>query len=90
MMTKAELAKIQQNTKPIEIWLRQPNIEITCSIVFEDESDLAVDVESLSMRGAQREMTSWLIGEGYEPVGRWADEAEGGAETMRAFRRPRK
>jgi hypothetical protein len=28
------------------------------------------------MRGAQREMTGWLIRQGYTPVGRWSTEAD--------------
>ena len=82
------MATIEENTKPIEVWLTQPNMEITCRVIFEDETGTEIDVDSLSMRGAQREITSWLIGLGYEPVGRWSTEDQGGAETMRQFRRP--
>ena len=72
--------KKQQHT-PIEVWLRQPNIEITCTVVREDESTRSVEVDSLSLRGAQREITGWLIGLGYEPVGRWEAEAVEGADA---------
>jgi hypothetical protein len=81
------MTDIKSNAKPIEVWLSQPNIEITCRVVFEDESADELSVGSLSMRGAQREMTSWLIGQGYEPSGRWSDEDGEGRETMRRFRR---
>jgi hypothetical protein len=77
--------KLENNTGPIEVWLSQPHMKITCRVVFEDESTNQLDVESLSMRGAQREMTGWLIDRGYEPVGRWGIETDG--ETMRQFRR---
>jgi hypothetical protein len=76
-----------RNSKPgpIEVWLSQPNIEITCRIVREDETAAYPDVDSLSLRGAQREITAWLIGLGYAPVGRWEtegryDEVAGGVE----------
>ena len=82
------MTTLENNTKPIEVWLSQPNMEITCRVIFEDETGTELPVDSLSMRGAQREMTSWLIGQGYEPVGRWSAEDENGAETMRQFRRP--
>ena len=44
------------------------------------------------MRGAQREITGYLITEGYSPVGRWEAEAEpddgvdGYVETVRKFK----
>jgi hypothetical protein len=65
-------------------------MEITCTVVREDESTYEPDVESLSMRGAQREITGWLINDGYEPVGRWQvehdDRAMQAAETVRRFK----
>lgn len=73
---------------PIEVWLSRANLEIRCTIVHEDESTEAVEVDSLSMRGAQREITGWLISRGYKPVGRWAGEWASGAaqESSRSFR----
>ena len=82
------MTTVRDNTRPIEVWLSQPNIEITCRIVFEDETSVEGPAGSLSMRGAQREVTSWLLGEGYEPAGRWTIQDEEGRETMRVFRRP--
>jgi hypothetical protein len=65
-------------------------MEITCTVVREDESTYEIDVDSLSMRGAQREITGWLISDGYEPVGRWQVEHDDGAmqaaETVRRFK----
>ena len=47
---------------PIEVWLTQENMEVNCMVVREDEStDNSLDVVSLSMRGAQREITGTLI-----------------------------
>ena len=81
---------MKQKTKPFEVWLSQRNIQIHCMIVNDDETTEQLDVDSLSMRGAQREMTGWLLSQGYKPVGRWeAQEVskEGGdIETMRQFK----
>ena len=51
------------------------------------------DTDSISMRGAQREMTAWLISAGYEAVDRWRVEYSNGGgeydqaiETVRTFR----
>jgi hypothetical protein len=68
---------------PIEVWLNQTNMEIGCMIVHEDESTEAEGVEALSIRGAQREITGWLIDQGFKPAGRWETEAEG--EVVRRF-----
>jgi hypothetical protein len=73
--------------EPIEVWLRQDNMKVHCWIVYEDEStDEGIPVSSLSMRGGQREITGYLLAEGYEAVGRWSAEDEHGAETSRKFR----
>jgi hypothetical protein len=62
---------------PIEVWLRQRRMQITCQIVHEDESvDDSLGVDSLSMRGAQREVTGRLIKDGYEPTGRWDGDSD--------------
>jgi hypothetical protein len=79
------------NTKsgPIEVWLRQANLEVVCNVVYEDETSAQYEVSSMSMRGAQREMTSFFIAEGYKPVGRWeveASDANGALETVRRFK----
>lgn len=77
---------------PIEVWLSQVNLTVNCTVVQEDESTSTLDVDSLSMRGAQREITGYLIGQGYRPDGRWEQEAgdEDGSpiEAMRRFRAP--
>jgi len=70
---------------PIEVWLRQRNMEVSCTVVAEDETTQNLDVDSLSMRGAEREMTGWLISQGYKPVGRWQTEDDGGQEVSRRF-----
>jgi hypothetical protein len=79
---------MNKDGKPIEVWLTQRNMEVTCRIVHEDETVETVDVDSLSMRGAQREITGWLIGDGFKAIGRWTVEhsdINGPAETVRRF-----
>jgi hypothetical protein len=74
---------------PIEVWLTKTNIQVTCRVIFEDETDSELRVDSLSMRGAQREMTAWLLSRGYEPAGRWlyeTEEGDLGEESVRKFR----
>jgi hypothetical protein len=79
---------------PIEVWLSLGTTKITCTVVLEDESTSTLEVNSLSMRGAQREMTGYLMTHGYIPVGGWEVEADtdngsGGkdaVETSRMFK----
>src|SRR5919205_1359001 len=42
---------------PIEVWLSRANVGITCTVVLEDERTSNLDVNALSIRGAQREIT---------------------------------
>lgn len=76
---------------PIEVWLSRKNMAITGRIAREDETTTTLDVDSLSMRGAQREVTGYLIRQGYAPVGRWEtesydDRADEADETSRKFK----
>ena len=73
---------------PVEVWLTQRNLAVRCRMYREDESGTERSVRSLSMRGAQRELTTQLVLEGYVPAGRWetATANAAGAETMRRFR----
>jgi hypothetical protein len=75
------------NTKPgpIEVWLSQRNMHITCTVVAEDETTTYWEVESLSLRSAQREMTGRIIDRGYVPdTPRWQYTATDG-EVYRRF-----
>ena len=79
---------------PIEVWLSRKSTGMTCTVVTGDERTSTLNVNSLSMRGAQREMTGYLIARGYSPVGDWEVEAAGDAgpggvdavETSRQFK----
>jgi hypothetical protein len=82
---------IVKGTGPIEVWLRQSNMQITGMLVGEDERTEDVEIDSLSIRGAEREVTGWLIDHGYEPAGRWLmrnEEYGEPREVSRKFRRP--
>ena len=74
---------------PIEVWLSKANLDITCSIVQEDETAEELSIDSLSIRGAEREITAYLLNHGYTPAGRWqteADNGNGAVEVSRAFK----
>jgi hypothetical protein len=58
-------------------------LSIGCTITHDDGRIIAAKVTSLSMRGAQREMTTRLRRGGYTPVGRWFTT---GRESTRTFR----
>jgi hypothetical protein len=65
------------------------NIEISCTLAFEDESISYPPVDSVSLRGAQREITGRLVAFGYVPAGRWSEDDEdedGYREWSRAFK----
>jgi len=72
--------------------MKENGMAVDCMIVREDESieNTAVDMQALSMRGAQREATGYMISRDYEPVGRWQAEATSSAgetlESVRTFR----
>jgi hypothetical protein len=74
---------------PIEVWLSQKNLQVTCMVVYEDESTTNLGVDALSIRGGEREMTGYLISQGYKPVGRWQTEESSGyddrGEVSRRF-----
>lgn len=62
---------------------------VVCDVVFDDESSEQLDIDSLSMMGAQREITAYLIDRGYNPVGRWEARARTdgkAAEVSRKFK----
>ena len=40
----------------------------------------------MSIRGAEREITAWLLSQGYRPAGRWQTEAEDGGNAMEVLR----
>ncbi len=61
---------------------------VACMIVEADETTRGHELDAISMRGAQREVTGLMRDQGWEPAGRWAAEDDEGLETMRVFRKP--
>ena len=86
------MTSTQDRSGPIEVWLRQaPGIGIECTVVRADESTDPYDVNALSMRGAEREMTGYFISEGYAPMGRWETTYdEGSAEEVKRTFKPKR
>jgi hypothetical protein len=79
----------QPTPQALQAVLSRKNIEIFCTLVFEDESVSYPTVDSVSVRGAQRELTGLLVAHGYTPAGRWSDEGEdedGYQEWTRSFK----
>ena len=81
-----------KNTKersplPLRAILSRKNLKITCTLVFEDESVSYPQPGSLSMRGAQREITGELVAAGYVPAGRWSEEEEEDEDGYREWTR---
>ena len=72
-------------TDGIEVWLRQGTMGIDCDVVFKDETTDKLDVDSFSMRGAQREMTGWLLSTDFKALGRWEMTDDNGRECVRRF-----
>jgi hypothetical protein len=85
MIQEQELTDRWPPDDPIEVWLSQDNMVVTCRVVFEDESVTDLHVDSLSLRGAEREITGHLIAEGLKPAGRWQAEDNDGREVSRRF-----
>ena len=78
-------------TSPIEVWLTEKDFGVGCRIVADTEPGItSPNIDSVSMRGAQREVSMYLAGHGYRPVGRWKTEAENekgnSIETSRQFK----
>jgi hypothetical protein len=80
------MSRTNDKTGPIQVRLSQPHFTVTCQVVHEDQSSQALDVESLSLRGAEREMTGWFISQGYEPVRRWKTVEGSTTEVTRLFK----
>jgi acetylornithine deacetylase/succinyl-diaminopimelate desuccinylase-like protein len=58
-------------------------LSMRCTITHDDGHSETPRVFALSMRAAQRELTSRLRSDGYTPVGRWVTTA---TESTRTFR----
>ena len=81
------MARIKDDSEPgpVEVRLAEATapIRICCKVISEDGGVTEFEIDSPTMRGAQREMTSYLRGTGLVPLGRWEGTA---AESVRRFR----
>ena len=75
-------------SSPVEIRLRKKRLDVTADAEHEDEATEPLRVKSVSMRGAQREITTHMKGLGYLPVTSWsgAEQVAGALESRRVFR----
>ncbi|HUF99715.1 MAG TPA: hypothetical protein VMM60_16430 [Ilumatobacter sp.] len=82
MATKKEL----RFGSPIEVYVTfvRNEMQVRYRVVKFDESTHEGECDSASIRGAQREVTGWLIAEGYAPAGRW--QADDGTEDVESYR----
>jgi hypothetical protein len=79
----------QRTPQALQAVLSRKNIEFRCTLLFEDESVSYMSVDSVSLRGAQREITGVLVFHGYVPAARWSegdDDADGFTEWTRTFK----
>ncbi len=85
---RAEIRRLFEPT-PIELWLtlRDAEIGVDGRIVFEDETTRGLQASALSIRGAEREMTGWLLTQGYKAAGHWEISAEQADEAVEVVRR---
>lgn len=58
---------------------------ISGALVQNDGAVRVLPVNTLSMRGAQRQITAHLIAEGYAPGGRWRIDPTDPSATERSF-----
>ncbi len=76
----------------IEAFVTARELEAKVTVYRADETVwTSMRTDALSLRGAEREVTAWLLGYGYEPTGRWSyedDEDRNGQhhESSRSFR----
>lgn len=76
-------------SSPVEVRLRKMRLDLTAVVAHEDEATEPLRVKSVSMRGAQREVTTLLKRLGYRPVTTWRTPAAsdvGAVESQRVFR----
>jgi hypothetical protein len=75
---------------PIQVRLTKRRMRVRCLVTDETEVTDELDVDSMIMRGAMREITGYRLANGFRPVGQWAAEDEDGTEYVRRFRKAAK
>jgi hypothetical protein len=67
----------------VVVLVRAGVLSIGCTVTHDDGHIDTPKVFALSMRAAQRELTSRLRADGYTPVARWVTTAETSTRTFR-------
>lgn len=78
-------------SSPVEVLLRKKRLDLTAVVRHEDEATEPLRIKSVSMRGAQREVTTLLKKLGYRPVTGWKSpettgQDSGWVDSHRVFR----
>lgn len=58
-------------------------VSMKCTLTHDNGASEWAPVKALSMRGAQRELTTRMKADGYTPVGRWVTTEETSTRTFR-------
>lgn len=80
-----------KNAEAVEVIVTRKGMSLMATLYGPDETAVDLEVNTLSVRGAQRDVTASMIDGGYKPLGRWETLAEYGddEEASRLFLRPR-
>ena len=81
----------EHESRQVEVWLtlNEERTGVLARIYFEDETVRGIPVSARSISGAEREMTAWLISQGYEGISYWnaeLGEEDFALESSRTFR----
>lgn len=60
--------------KPFIIKLTQEYIDVICTAIFSDKTEQSLEIDSVKILSAQREITNILVALGFRPVSRWIEE----------------
>lgn len=77
----------QPRPSPILAWLSQTDIEIECHVIYEGVTIDELDVDTLDLGRAKRELVRYLVGLGYRPVTPWVGTSGQVGDYRRARRR---
>ena len=66
----------EHESREVDVWLTldEERTGVIARIYFEDETVRWIRVSARSISGAEREMTAWLISQGYEGISYWNSE----------------
>jgi len=80
----ARMASLEKLTGRVQLCLDPAPFGWTARLVREDGTEQPLEVTAVAVRAARRELSLWLLPQGYVPVGGWHDR-EGGA-SYRVYR----